>query len=410
MARTHVVLEGETLESIAAAQGFHDALQAEKTLAPASPKLRLRRIALSGWSSGTQPLARWCKETVSLGSKHGDRNPNDAARQTVVAPITIAGVTAELRAFLIAAQRDIFQGYAGRQAQRGEPVSQKGFVDYCGVIGPHKAFQPRDGKHKKGSAIDIDPKFNPWTVTGKDPVSPPFSSETPANFRTGGDTATNRAALETLRVAAMTAYENALKFTLGTKTMDLRFRDPNGTPDPGEETFERYDRVNRALRVYMNCGFVPTKNNSLKRTATATPRTPNDARDTILNLMEAGFFEGGDTPSKANDPAFVQQFLADVTTDYNAMRRVCIYGSWTLDSGVQTFDSSRDPCYGIMSHRRHVVRGLLEVQIQGKRLRWGAVHFGRDQSGDMMHFDIGPLADKLQSTTEPNPNGIFFAA
>jgi hypothetical protein len=48
------------------------ALQAEKTLAPASPKLKLRRIALSGWSSGTQPLARWCKETVSLGSKLGD--------------------------------------------------------------------------------------------------------------------------------------------------------------------------------------------------------------------------------------------------------------------------------------------------------------------------------------------------
>ena len=47
--------------------------------------------------------------------------------------------------------------------------------------------------------------------------------------------------------------------------------------------------------------------------------------------------------------------------------------------------------------------------IKGKRLRWGALHFGADQSGDMMHFDIGPLADKLQSTTEPNPNGIFFA-
>jgi hypothetical protein len=160
----------------------------------------------------------------------------------------------------------------------------------------------------------------------------------------------------------------------------------------------------------MHCGFVPTKNNSLKRTATATPRTPNDARDTILNLLEAGFFEGGDTPSRANDPAFVQQFLTEVAIDYDAMRRVCIYGSWTLDKDVQTFDSSRDPCYGIMSHRRHVVKGLLEVQIQGKRLRWGAIHFGEDQSGDMMHFDIGPLADKLQSTTEPNPDGIFFAA
>jgi hypothetical protein len=207
----------------------------------------------------------------------------------------------------------------------------------------------------------------------------------------------------------MEAYRNAIEFTLGVSTMDMEFRDPNGKREPSDVTFERYDRVNRALRVYMNCGFVATKNNTIARGATVQPRALDEMRDAILNFMEADFFEGGDTPQKANDPTFLQQTRDKMVVDHTAMRRVCIYGSWTLDQGVQTFGSSRDPCYGILSLRKHIVKGLLDVQIDGRRLRWGAVHFGPDQSGDMMHFDIGGLADNLKSTTEPNPNGVFFA-
>jgi hypothetical protein len=340
-----------------------------------------------------------------------DRNPTEEGKQVVGPPLTVTGVTAEFRAFLIAAQRDIFQGYATRQASRGEPVTKDGFTDYCGVIGKHKAFQPRDGKHKRGAAIDIDPTFNPYTVTGKDAKSPPFSGEMPGNFRKdkGGDTPANRATLTALRQAAMDAYENALQFVFGSKAMDMQFRDLNGKRDPSDFTFERYDRVSRAMRVYMTCGFAPTKTNRIPKNANAQTRSLQDIRDTILNFAEADHFEGGDAPFKATDNAFLQAFQSQVATDFAAMRKVCIYDSWTLDKGVQTFAQSRDPCYGFMTLRRHVVKGLLDVQIKNRRLRWGALHFGSDQSGDIMHFDIGSLADSLQSTTEPNPNGIFLA-
>ena len=337
-----------------------------------------------------------------------DKNPSDATKQVVSGPHIITGVTAELRTFLVAAQRDIFQGYAARQAQRGEQVTQKGFVDYCGVIGQHKAFQPRDGKHKKGAAIDIDPKFNPWTVTGLKSDTTPHSGETPSNFRTGGDTGPNRTFLNGMRKAAMVAYENALDFTFGSSAMDMKFRDLTAS-DPSEDIFERYDRVNRALRLYMNCGFQATTNNSIARTANPQPRSLDGIRDAILNAMEGGLFERAELPFSPFDPAALTTFQSQVAADHAAMRKVCIYNSWTLDKGVQTFTNSRDPCYGIMSHRRHVVKCLLDVRVNNKRLRWGAVHLGGDQSGDMMHFDLGSLADSMKVTTEPNPDGIFFA-
>jgi len=326
----------------------------------------------------------------------------------VSGPHIITGVTAELRTFLVAAQRDIFQGYAARQAQRGDQVTKNGFVDYCGVIGQHKAFQPRDGKHKKGAAIDIDAKFNPWTVVGAKSDTPPFGGETPSNFRTGGKTPANDAELKRMRTAAMIAYERALNFTFGTKSMDMSSR-PLTSSDSPENTFERYDRVNRALRLYMNCGFESTKNNSIAKTANPQPRSLDGIRDAIMNAVEGGFFERTELPFSPSDQAALAQFQSEVAEDYAAMRKVCIYGSWTLDKGVQGFTSSRDPCYGIMSHRKHVVKCLLHVRVNNKRLRWGAVHFGSDESGDMMHFDLGAIADSLKSTTEPNPDGIFFA-
>jgi hypothetical protein len=310
---------------------------------------------------------------------------------------------------LIAAQRDIFQGYAARQASRGEPVTKDGFVAYCGVIGAHKGFQPRDGKHKRGAAIDIDATFNPYTVIGKDANTPPFAGETPSNFRAGASPA-DKVALTNLRRGAMVAYENALQFTFGSKAMDMRSRAAAANPkEPSEETFERFDRVSRAVRVYMTCGFVPTKNNRVAQNANVQLRAPNDIRDTILNLAEAGHFEGGDTPFKATDPAFLQAFQQQVVIDYAAFRKVCIYNTWTLTNGVQTFSQSRDPCFGFLTLRRHVVKCLLDVQINARRLRWGALDFGTDQSGDMMHFDIGSLSDSIVTTTEANPNGIFFA-
>lgn len=337
-----------------------------------------------------------------------DKNPSDSTKKVVVGPLPITGVTNELRTFLLAAQRDIFQGYAAHEAQRGGTVTKAGFVNYCGVIGPHKAFQPRDGKHKRGAAIDIDAKFNPFTVTGENSNATPLSGETPANFRTGGRTPTNLADLAALRKAAMVAYENALDFTFGTKAMDMKFRALTAS-DSSEDIFERYDRVNRALRLYMNCGFEATKNNTIAKTANPQPRSLDGVRDQILNGVEGGFFERNELPFNPTDQAALAQFQSRVAIDHAAMRKVCIYGSWTLDKGVQTFTNSRDPCYGIMSLRKHVAKCLLDVRVNNKRLRWGAVHFGGDESGDMMHFDLGTLADNLQATSEPNPNGIFFA-
>lgn len=314
----------------------------------------------------------------------------------------------ELRKFLLAAQRDVFQGYAGLQTKTGRPITQEGFVKYCGVIGTHKGFQPRDGKHKRGAAIDIDPKFNPYTVTGQDRRNPPFSGETPANFSKGVPSKADSDALDALRQAAMDAYENAAKFVFGKPDMDMSPRSPQSV-ETAAQIFERFDRVNRAVRVYMTCGFQPTSSNRLAATANVQTRTLDDIRDQIRNAAEDNGFDGGDAPLKTEDRAFLQAFQTQVAQDFAALRKVCVYGSWTIKNGVQNFDFARDPCYGFMTLRQQVVTCLLNIDFKPGRLRWGALDFGPKQSGDMMHFDIGAQANSLQSTTEPNPNGIFFA-
>lgn len=44
--------------------------------------------------------------------------------------------------------------------------------------------------------------------------------------------------------------------------------------------------------------------------------------------------------------------------------------------------------------------------IRAEGARWGAVDFDKDQSGDMMHFDLGDKA--VATTTDPNTEGLVF--
>jgi hypothetical protein len=327
-------------------------------------------------------------------------------------PFKVAGVGQELMDLLVEAQENhIFQNYAAFAASRNQPVTEDGFIKHCGVFGLHKGYQPRDGKHKRGVAIDIDATFNPYAVTGVQ--NGVMGGETPSNFKTGGATPPNIKKLNDLRSAALKAYERAVKFTFGgSATFDALAKD-QGTETSGE-LWDRFNRIHEALVLYMNCGFTrflvktkkgPQATNSIPKNAKVLPRAPEDIAKAIKE--RAGDFRGGDAPQRVNDAAFIAKTETEVIEDHQAMRNVCVYGSWQIENQVQVRGPSRDPTFGIMTLRRHVAQGLVDARSNGMKLRWGASHFGAAESGDIMHFDLGRFTDQAATSEVPSKGLIY---
>jgi hypothetical protein len=377
-------------------------------LAPnAAPPATYDRIELHDFTFLGQTFEE--AQYVGFDKPPDPANPN-LVRKQVDGPHKGTGVCLELKELLVQAQHNIFQLYAQRQAARGKEATEQGFKDFCLIGGLHKGFQPRDGKHKRGAALDIDPTFNPYVPTGD--LSNPLTlgGETPRSLVGSAGSAVNRAKLQQIRSDALTAYANAVRFTFGTtEQVNVKNRAPGEQP---KKVFQRFNIVHRALTLYFGCGFdaFATKNkkgvfvraNSIPKDKTVLPVDVDTLATRINN--NRGFFQGGDAPSRTGDAAFLQQLQQQLVKDYAAMRSAAIYGSWDIVNGIQTgFSSTRDPTYGIMFLTEQVVVPLITPNIMpGRSLRWGAVDFNT-QSGDIMHFDLGPAADNIAiKRTIPN--------
>jgi hypothetical protein len=322
----------------------------------------------------------------------------------------------ELKELLVEAQHAVFQLYAQREASRGGTTTEKGFEDFCLVTGPHKGFQPRDGKHKRGAAIDIDPTFNPYVPTGDRNVATTLGGETPKSLASGGGSAADRAALLKIRQDALDAYQRAVTFMFGSsQVVNVKNRASGETP---KQLYARFNVVHHALTLYFGCGFsqfatksktgAVVRNNSIPASAVVSPFPEDDIATAIT--QRRGLFRGGNAPSRTGDRAFLTQLRNELRIDHAAMRAAAIYGAWDIVGGVQTgFSASRDPTFGIMFLVEQIAVPLLTPNLlPGRSLRWGAVDFGT-QSGDIMHFDLGSAADTIAiKRTAPNTKGAFY--
>jgi hypothetical protein len=160
----------------------------------------------------------------------------DAEAPAELSTHTGAGVCSEFKDVLVAAQRRIYQDFARQQQVRGrDPASEAEFKEFCNVKAPHAGWQFRGGNHRFGNAVDIDALFNPYFTVGKRPL--PVGGEQPTTPPSDADAR----ALTALRLAAITAYENACRFMLGS-SYDPTAVDLFVSAQPGEDSQQLYTR------------------------------------------------------------------------------------------------------------------------------------------------------------------------
>lgn len=319
---------------------------------------------------------------------------------SVVSTHSGGGVCSEFKLVLVAAQRRIYQDFARQQTARGrDPTSEAEFKSYCGVKGPHAGWQFRGGNHRFGNAVDIDALFNPYITVGQ--RGGPVGGEQPTTPPTGSDVA----ALDNLRFAAITAYENAVSFMLGSSFDPSRqnlFVSAAAGED-AEQLYRRFATLHEALAWYMSTAMQPRANNVLSLNTPDLPRDLDDMRERLrqhINFKLAATNPG--LSALLSDRTKLSNLRDQIAFDHEALRKTMLFGDWEVKAGrIVNASTTRDPCNGILSLRKEIVTGL---RVSGTR--WGAGDFGPRASGDVMHFDT---LEKPTTTTDPNPSQLTFA-
>ncbi len=312
-----------------------------------------------------------------------------------------AGVCAEFKLVLVAAQRRIYQDFARQRSARGQnPDDEDEFKGYCGIKAKHVGWQFRGGNHRFGNAIDIDSLFNPYIVVGSLPDA--LAGEQPIEPPQGADIV----ALKTLRQKTISAYQRATAFMLGPKfkSDDTKLFEPVQTGETSQQVFSRFALLHEALTWYMSTAMQPRSNNSLPLNAPDLPRTLDDMRERLrLNIdFKLGKVHPELRELLSNDTKLSAQ-RDQIVDDHETVRQTMLFGNWRFQGGrVRDASSTRDPCNGMLSLRREVVVGIRESGT-----RWGAADFGGRESGDIMHFDT---LTKPALTQDSNPSQITFAA
>lgn len=320
---------------------------------------------------------------------------------------TGAGVCAEMKQVLMAAQKDIFNAYAAEVRGQGETPSEAGFKKWCGVA-DLVGWQFRGGQHSRGSAIDIEPTFNPYVATKSGDT---FGGE---QYVEEGLPHTNKK-ITRIRERAFKAYTNAWRTRFGGTT------EPNVSafraqkPNENETVAEAYDRffdAHNTLVAYFDLVYSGKTATSLPATTTRPLRElgtfQNPQPGTFFGM--ASLYRGGYLPKLPSNEKELLELHEQVQADYAALRLVMVTGSLSnakdnpgfASSGLN-FELSRDPARGFLRIRKPIA-----VILREHLARWGAIDFGPNASGDIMHFDRGSEA-AVATTLDPNPNNIFYA-
>ena len=365
-----------------------------EALPPTYQWITLHNFKLFGFTFASTDFVPWSSSFKEEATPVGPPKPG-------------AGVAAELKLFLVAAQRLAYFAFVQNKKARGETdIGPKAFEKWCGVKGQHKGWQPRDGKHKLGGAVDIDPAFNPYiAVANKDRTK--FGGEKPEANDTDQTQLDNA-----IRKPAMTAYDNAIAFAYDDGTKAELFERESG--ETTRSVWRRFDRASFAVRMYMDVGFA-----SKERTISPTVDEPTrpvggDQSDRSVMTGALAVYQGdGRVPKKVTDRSTDLKFLENkrqqMVADHRALRRVLVNGRWSFKGGKQEgATATRNPKLGLMSLQEEVVVALCDVRLDvgGKTaaLRWGAIDFGLAQNGDIMHFDLGDDTSRILNGASVRPN------
>ncbi len=330
-----------------------------------------------------------------------------------------AGVCAEMADALRAAQRDIFKAYAAEVASRKPPEepNEASFTNWCGV-GDLLGWQFRGGQHARGSAIDIDAGRNPYIATrtgvtfGGEKYPGGLGHEHPKLISEDElEGIPEPRALKGVRPLAVDAYHHAWSLRyLPTQPLDIScFRGGNA----GETLAQAYDRfaaLHGALVAYFDLAYLrfgsvnmPAESSGMLREyGEGTSPSPSSY------LGRVAAYSGIYFPNMPTSSSQLAALHEQIQADYRAVRLVMVTGSLvdTKGSGFNgsglVLNASRDPCRGFLSIRKEIV-----VCLRNHLARWGAMDFGAQASGDIMHFDRGHNAS-VSTTPDPNPDNVFY--
>ncbi len=257
----------------------------------------------------------------------------------------------------------------------------KSWRDECKIV------QKKSSKHCSGSAIDINYITQPYIAT----------RTTTKGGKTiyGGEKKGKK--LQAERRAAVAVYDRAVAFVHGVGAeADVSARRPD---EPTSKVFERFHKTSEALKTYFEFAFKTDEKLVTKKpvvsieTATKVQIQENLQEENVLKdesealaLLEA-FMKDSDFKKKHpgwhKTPA--EQYL-EILRDYEHVRIPMVKGKEVVARPSVT----RNPAKGFLDLRPEIVEALVDV---GK-LRWGASDFGPEESGDVMHFDLGYHAEE----------------
>ncbi len=315
----------------------------------------------------------------------------DSGRGAIVEEHKGAGVCAELRDLLFRAQRRIYRSYAAEMSSTGGTPTESGFRAWCGVR-VVSGWQFRSKQHSRGAAIDIDATFNPYVVT-----------------RTGAELGGEKhkdvssTKLAELRERAMQVYANAYSLLYGEDLPDNQMSEAART-EPAGPAYDRFAAVHYALRAYFALGYLQTSKNRLRPTEVGFSRPFEPASEPGSFLFELERYRHLLKGVNKTPPRLLYD---SIRKDYDLLRTAMVYGSLKPASpgfaglGVQFPEGSRDPCHGFLSIRKEIAVGIRE-----EGARWGAIDFGPQQNGDIMHFDLGSV--QTATTTDPNEQKLLY--
>ncbi len=290
------------------------------------------------------------------------------------------GVSPTLRDRLTSVQnhlRSVFEGLpAEARMSNGRALDLNTWAGVRTIAG----WQNRRGNHSLGAAVDINATSQPYIATR--------TVEGRTTYY-GGEAA--GAGLQAERRAAVAAMDRAMLFTGSSPAQAEIHAEPNAkvrnrTEAEARATYRRFANASSALARYLSCVFRGESALLRRRPAanieTATreqllaaipqsERLPEaEAMANIRRGMSAGF-------GMSAEDAYLR-----ILRDYEQVRIPMVSGNPSSRPDV-----TRNPARGFLHMPEELVVALTRRDVG--RLRWGAADFGRAESGDVHHFDLG---------------------
>ncbi|HET9143112.1 hypothetical protein [Actinophytocola sp.] len=248
------------------------------------------------------------------------------------------------------------------------------FEQWAGIHEPHKGIYP-GGHHAAGIAVDLNYTTNPYVAT-----------RTVHTF--GGE----RGSAVAVRRAAVEVYDRAVAFTFSeTDTSDTSCRIHDSIGD----IYDHFQVASDCLVYYLGAAFSADPRRVDRRPVPGVAELADGdpafdvfgaelpgglaAADAVIAALDGQMSSDGWREAHPNWPYTPAQQYWQLLRDFELVRTPMVFGS---PADVR---STRNPARGFLDLRREVVLALVEVG----GMRWGACDFGPDESGDIMHFDLG---------------------